>query len=538
MKKLAALLVAAILLVSAVPFASAEGKCTILNTRDANLNRYSGAISYRPEDSRAYRLITPDGETLLSESEGYTTMSPTYDYPFFKVERPSADGVHDEGLIDSTGRVLVPAEYIDVSVVSDRWQTGIKAEPSNADDKDYTVTNYSNNEKSFYRISTIDFYFDGVKVGTLNRSDYDGYPSAYGAYICVTNRERVKVFYNSRMERSPREAEYSGEFDSTYKNGKYTYYHQGSGQVAFVPECTLNPDDLQNPYLYDRGILYDVSGNVVFKPAQNYESIREFKDGYALVRMNRYYGLIDIQGNEIIPPEYDDLGNYESHPLQFGYISAVKDGKFGFLDAQGNVTCEFKYPKDIVSNRSTFATVKNLDGTIIVLSAAVGELPEHYADVSFPGSYGCMAFEATNSDKQKCIVDLYGNTLLPYSDDNRYMYLSCDGRTALVSMPGSQYAIWQFDLNSPQAPQEPEPQVTLPLPGVPAAPAAPAGQADEGWVCANGHGGNYGKFCAECGSPKPVVEEPAVIEICPSCGYDFGGSVPKFCPNCGSPVQQ
>ena len=54
-----------------------------------------------------------------------------------------------------------------------------------------------------------------------------------------------------------------------------------------------------------------------------------------------------------------------------------------------------------------------------------------------------------------------------------------------------------------------------------AAPAAPAG-----WTCACGHSGNTGKFCAECGAPKPAGEWTC------SCGSVNKG---KFCANCGSP---
>ena len=49
----------------------------------------------------------------------------------------------------------------------------------------------------------------------------------------------------------------------------------------------------------------------------------------------------------------------------------------------------------------------------------------------------------------------------------------------------------------------------------------------DGWVCACGHR-NTGKFCSECGKPKP--EEPAGW-VCPKCGRKNTG---KFCPDCGS----
>ena len=56
-----------------------------------------------------------------------------------------------------------------------------------------------------------------------------------------------------------------------------------------------------------------------------------------------------------------------------------------------------------------------------------------------------------------------------------------------------------------------------------AAPAAPAG----GWTCSCGQT-NTGKFCSECGSPKPA---PAGSWTC-ACGAVCTG---KFCPECGSP---
>ena len=49
------------------------------------------------------------------------------------------------------------------------------------------------------------------------------------------------------------------------------------------------------------------------------------------------------------------------------------------------------------------------------------------------------------------------------------------------------------------------------------------------WKCsACGHDGNRGKFCAECGKPKPVVDEWK----CPECGTINKG---KFCAECGKP---
>ena len=525
--RIAALTMALVMLLCMMPAAmNAETLSFSSRDRDVTLIQSTKNFYYRPDGSSYYRLITSDGVELVSTSAHYTSMYSTSSYSFLKVEAPSEDGVHDEGLLDPMGRVLVPAKYARVEIISDRWQAGIHLTPSSADDKDYTFT-FSNNEKKFYRIDAVDFYFDGQMVGTLSRSDYAGdYTSAYGAYIMVTNTAKEKIFYNSKMEKSPRVPQYSGEFETESRSNGTVYYHVGSGQQVFVESCTLNPADLVDPYLYDHGIMYDIRGRMLYKTEQYYDSVYKFYEGYARVRMNRLYGLMDEQGREVIPPLYEDLTYSAEHPFMFGYTMAEKDGKFGFLDMQGNVTCPFTYNYDLVKRRGTFGVVQDLTGTYIVLSAAVGELPEHYAEVSFPTYNGCLAFVATNANKEMSIVDIYGNTLLPYTNLYRSITLSNDGSLALLYSSNTGYTVMRFQVEAAQkAPEVPAPAVT----------ETPAAKDDGSWTCVNGHSGNTGNFCGECGSPRPVEEK---LTNCPNCQYKFGDQVPNFCPNCGQSLKK
>lgn len=59
------------------------------------------------------------------------------------------------------------------------------------------------------------------------------------------------------------------------------------------------------------------------------------------------------------------------------------------------------------------------------------------------------------------------------------------------------------------------------------APQTASNLGTDGWTCACGHSGNTGKFCSECGNPKPAQDG----WIC-SCGASNKG---KFCQECGSP---
>lgn len=62
---------------------------------------------------------------------------------------------------------------------------------------------------------------------------------------------------------------------------------------------------------------------------------------------------------------------------------------------------------------------------------------------------------------------------------------------------------------------------------------APAQRAAGTWTCPScGQEGNTGKFCSNCGSPRPQPKM-AGPWTCPNCGQE--GNTGKFCSNCGSP---
>ena len=76
-------------------------------------------------------------------------------------------------------------------------------------------------------------------------------------------------------------------------------------------------------------------------------------------------------------------------------------------------------------------------------------------------------------------------------------------------------------------PQQGYPQQQVPQQQAPAVPqqAAPAGS----WTCECG-AVNSGKFCAECGKPKPEAPKK---RFCPNCGAQLTEGQ-KFCPECGT----
>ena len=107
------------------------------------------------------------------------------------------------------------------------------------------------------------------------------------------------------------------------------------------------------------------------------------------------------------------------------------------------------------------------------------------------------------------------------------------GAQGTYQQPQSAYPMAQgggFSAQPAQG-QQPMGQPAAAAAAAPAAAAAAAAPAADGWTCPQCGAANAGKFCGECGTPKPVPEPPADW-ACPQCGSVNTG---KFCGECGTP---
>lgn len=479
------LMITVLMLLSTTLSICAESSISEIPKGTISFNEEHGTFAYKESGTSLYKIVDSCGNSLTPAI--YTDAISRGE--FFKVEFKYEDEIHNTGLLDAFGNVIIPPEYADIEIVDSRWQIGIKVIPSSADDKDYTYTNYSTGAKSYYRIASADFYLDGKKAGTLDRSQFgESFPNTYGKYIRVKDRSGNGVYYNSQMQPSPYKGQSSsGEYEEERKNRVSTYYHNGTGQIAFTETCTLTPDEVANPYLYVDYNLIDLQGNVIFTTATNYGALNYYPDGYFKAREylsgGSRYGFLDMKGNVIVPVKYEEIG-YTDHPFRFGYISAVRDGKFGFVDVNGSETTDFVYSRDVVRDYTTFAKLTDLSGDIIVISAAVGELPDRYKDVAFVDSDGSLAFVAENKNGEKCLIDIYGKEMIPCSDEYSAIYVNRDATTAVVTFPYSSEIIYVYNFDPPSAPTEDDTDD------------------NSTWICSNGHSGNFGNFCPICGEPK------------------------------------
>ena len=386
------------------------------------LNEYTDTLYGKTDSKGSYAIYDIHGNALTAAI--YTNMTASrYGY--------EVQTDHGMGFVDGTGHELIPAVYGFVRGLSEHWQYGATLTAGSRND--YDVIGLGS--EKYYKLDTLDFYFDGAKVGTLKRSGLENYV-VYGEYLYVKDRSGSWHYY----DRSFTESGYSGgsgtEYDQPSSGGPC--YHCGSGRQAFTAGCTLTASEVRQSVKSFKGVLYDLQGNVVKET--DYDSVRDndshFEDGYAAVRKNGRYGLIDEKGNEVLACVYDEL---DISSVSCGWISAVKDGKQGFVRLADGAESGFVYDKSAVRVKTPFATVKNDDGTVTVLTAAAGKLPVKYGELSSSDT-GSVRF-AKDQDGSWCLIDQYGQSLVP--TNGKLLDASVDGTLCLDHYENLLYIIQQ-----------------------------------------------------------------------------------------------
>ena len=498
MKRILGLLMVLCLCLSLVGVSSAEVNVTSreFTAYSADLNTVANTLLVRTNDKK-YQVQDLDGNVL---SDSYNDAS--IRNGFFRVS--NSDTVNCYGLLNGFGQQVLPLKYGDIEVISDRWQAGITLTSATAENYDYK--SWSGN--GYYLIDTVDIYFLGELKGSLTRMQWK-YATPYGDYVCIRDREDKYTFYDKNMNARP--SQYSSEFDET----KGVVTHMGSGQQAFTPGCTLTDEEVVRNVWELKGYLYDLQGNVIGDVNSFYSTSRPEGNMVKVRNKAGLYGLIELSGAEIVPCMYDSIGYDQAGARNVGYIYAVKDGKGGFINLATGEETGFLYSEDIDTDRACYIEVKDLDGSIILISAAAGKLPVQYKETREPYSdennWNTLAVVEA-MDGKVGVINMWGEEVVPLSDSYSGTYsltVSNDGTVILGSKGGKNYVLYRVESAA----------------GETIVDTIKEEPADDGtWTCANGHSGQTGKFCTECGLPFSWT-----------CENGHEGQTGNFCSECGSP---
>ena len=518
-----------------VSFADGAPSVYQLDFSYVELNHVSGTLLTRKDNQ--YQVYTPDGQTALSAEypDAYVE-----DMGFFKVR--DSDGLNNSGLLDGNGSIVMPTVYGEIEVISDRWQAGIVLKSATADNYDYKGP-----AGSFYLIDRVDLFFRGTPAGSLDRLHWkDAY--ACGDYLQVRNRDESYTWYDKELHQSPVDGYAYLEYDNNYLTGDIV--HMGSGQKAFCAECTLREDEVDRCRDFREGNIVDLQGNVLCHLPDCDPVTYLTKGNWIGVRDRKgKYGYIDLTGKRTVPCEYEYIDTLDDSFQYTGYAYAVKDGKGGFVNLRTGEETGFEYNDKALQRYAGFLTVEDLDGSIIVVCAGTGTLPGRYTKVTANSMYsGTANPTAILQDAEgRCgVISCLGEWLLPMGSEYEPVSgvysstsVSDDGTVILTrkekSSGSSQYEYTSLIFEKAPDPAENRDEESLNTGVITDETPAPA-DPDESWTCENGHEGNTGKFCSECGAPKPTpAPAPAEAAGTWTCENGHEGNTGKFCAECGAP---
>ena len=406
MKKALSLLLALALCLCLTCTALAEVTLTSVATMN-DAYWIAGSSLLRVETNNGYHVLRVDGTDLTGEAYGRNL---EYKFGYVIAAHVNA-GLNAVGAFDELGNNVIPYAYGVVDILSTDWAVAIKLQEATGDVYDYTS---SSDSTKHYIIEAVDIYNLKKRacVATLARTAFKD-ADVVGNIINIEDRTTGVI------------TSYDADF-----NALGTVKYSFSDDYA-TPELVTYREN-------GRYGLKDAQGNVVMEPS--YFSINEFYGDYAMVYDGNKYGLIDRTGKLVVPMQYDSIrrnyyGPYDpktgeqSYPAA-GYFCVVSDKKVGFVNSNGEVTCEPKYSEKILDIYGAAALYTDMENQMHLLSADnVDTIVDYKYFHCMDGSSGLL-FKATSEDNKYGVVDWHGNVVLPCEYTS--IYLSGDGRYLLV----------------------------------------------------------------------------------------------------------
>ena len=261
------------------------------------------------------------------------------------------------------------------------------------------------------------------------------------------------------------------DYYSVYTNGKWGVINS-KGETIIEPayeEMIQIPDKTKEVFI----CIYDVDYNTntykskavneknetIFTQYDMVEVISNMDENNNLltekdilkVKKNGKNGIINIEGKEIVPCEYEDI--YELNGVKNSLIT-VKNGKKGLTDTKGNIIIGNEY-KDIGSLTSKYENgyiVQNNAGKFGVISYNKKiELECKYEKVkNVFGSSNSSNFYVVKEDGKLKVVDNQGNNYLEdkYSDilsiNDNNIVAELDNKVGIVTKLGEQMIPFEY----------------------------------------------------------------------------------------------
>ncbi|MBE5808871.1 MAG: WG repeat-containing protein [Clostridiales bacterium] len=447
-RMLAFLLMIALLL--SLPIACAEVEGPIFEADGIyEMTTYESDVFKFTDHANGYGIVSLEGEELCPIQFGYIDWLGS---GYFEVV--NENGLDTHGVVDRNGTQLIPCKYAAFQVFSEQWIGAILLEPTDDEDGDYGSGFFGGGDQ--YNITTVDIWYmpEQKAVGTLDRAAFRRARAVNGGeYLLVEDRSDGLTMYNAAFEaldhqfdgfETP-EIKYAPDKKLTGNNlvssitgedigadikgvedASYAGYRDRKFIVVYA-EAAVGFDKAR------RAALMATDGTLL--SGFEFTDVRDvYGDRWAMVSNDDYlYGLYDmLEGKLVVPCEYDELYyDYENGVVFNGYVMVLKDGKYGYVDLEGNVTCPLEYASENV-DRVLGCSFTYFDGDAAKLVAADGVVTEFASfgaeEINYPedSSDGTLLV-AKNSEGVYGVVDWHGEAITEYVLDDNLPAIYRDG---------------------------------------------------------------------------------------------------------------
>lgn len=363
-------------------------KIEAISNTDQNNNLWYESNVLKVENNGKYGLIDLTGKEILACEYDEITVIPTIE-GVLKIQK---DGKY--GIINSEGKITVPVEYAQ-------------------------ITNLGKNNSAGYIVKN-----DEGKAGivsslgeTILEAKYDDITNVYGndKYVVVQGGKQILV----------------------QKDGT-ELINQGYEEITEVLKNAENGIIFKNQNKY--GIMKTTGETTI---TANYEELKEAKTGIYIAKQNGKYGIIDISNNPKVEFKYENIAykekadiyiaqdeNYNDYIInnnfeiqqsgilvdyneEKGYIELRQNDEYKYYNFQ----FEEKQEKDFYSSNTLFLSKKDgkygfvdKDGNIVVdyiYDDAVNQNAYGYAGIKKDGKWGAVDAEGKVVQEPTYVLDDY-----------------------------------------------------------------------------------------------------------------------------------
>lgn len=272
-----------------------------------------------------------------------------------------------------------------------------------------------------YAQAIFDLYNAGVFTGSDDYGMFQPYAYITRAEVAAIVARCADPSQRKTLNLKPLSQRQAPELLGGYKSDR----KMSNGRLAY-----------QDPTSKKWGYL-DGNGTAVI-PAQ-YDKVEAFEAGYAKVRQNDKYGLINTAGVAVVPVEQDRLIHADEWSYDPAIWFATKNGKTTIVN-NGRLVTGYVYDsirffsgvKDVyaVCQNEKWGIVNSAGGTIISIKYP---MPLHGNAVDFNGVYG-FGYPAEGGVD---LYDLNGALLGHFAEDPK----RADGNPLLAVKEGNKYAV-------------------------------------------------------------------------------------------------